>query len=316
MRYLRQIVLLILFALLSTIGVRAQTAATASEPVRIHFEARLSNKVFACGSQYEDVGSKSSIVTPVDLRFFVSDVVLLRTDGPAIPVVLDQDGVWQYKSLALVDLEDASGGCRNGTPAMHAEVTGTVPEGSYVGLRFALGVPFEMNHIDSSAAPSPLNLTAMEWNWQNGYKFLRAEVSVVPAKPSATLKPAAMQDSSGTKPPSQGQRMHRGASGFPVHVGSTGCAGTSPDAAPEGECKNPNRAVITLPEFDVAKDAVVFDMGQLLAHSDLSANSLDTPPGCMSFEGDPDCIPIMEALGIAYGGSAAKPQVVFYRRAD
>ena len=34
-----------------------------------------------------------------------------------------------------------------------------------------MGVPFESNHRDSTIAPSPLNITAMFWNWQGGYKF-------------------------------------------------------------------------------------------------------------------------------------------------
>lgn len=290
---------------------RAQTSTT--QTVRIRFEGRLSGKTFACGSQYEGVGSEALTVTPVDLRFFISEAALLRADGTSIPIVLDQDGVWQYKSLALVDLENAIGGCRNGNSAMHTEVTGTVPEGAYVGLRFTLGVPFEMDHIDSTSAASPLNMTAMQWNWQNGYKFLRAEIAAVPPEQTATLKPAALQNLPTTVPAPPGQRMRRAGSGFPVHIGSTGCASPTPDVTPLAECKHPNRAVITLPDFDVTKDVVVFDMGKLFAHSNLSLNSPNTSPGCMSFEGDPDCAPVMEALGIPYGDSQAKTQVVFYR---
>ncbi len=304
----------ILLPLLSVAIARAQSAATTTQPVRIQFQGLLAGKAFACGSQYEGVGSKASTITPADLRFFVSQIELLRADGSAVPITLDQDGVWQYKSLALIDLEDASGSCRNGNSAMHREATGTVASGTYVGLRFTLGVPFDLDHIDSSDAPSPLNMTAMEWNWQNGYKFLRAEVAAIAPKPTTTaisaVRSANASALSGTNGP---MRMRTGASGFPVHLGSTGCASALPDSTPEKECKNPNRPVVTLTEFDTTKDVVVFDLGKLLAHSDLSANSPETSPGCMSFEGDPDCIPIMEALGIPYDGAPAKPQVVFYR---
>ena len=197
---------------------------------------------------------------------------------------------------------------------MHREATGTVATGAYVGLRFTLGVPFDLDHVDSSAAPSPLNMTAMLWSWQNGYKFLRAEVSPVAEKPATTaMSPTQPPMSHGPSGKDAPMRTRNSASGFPVHLGSTGCASAAPDSSPGAECKNPNRSVITLTQFDPAKDVVVFDLSKLLAHSDLSANSADTAPGCMSFEGDPDCIPIMEALGIPYGGSPAKPQVVFYR---
>ncbi len=306
--------LCIMLPSLSAASARAQGTAPTTQPVRVQFQGRLAGKTFACGSQYEGVGSKASSVTPADLRFFVSQIELLRADGSATPITLDQDGVWQYKSLALIDLEDATGGCRNGNSAMHREATGTVATGAYVGLRFTLGVPFDLDHVDSSAAPSPLNMTAMLWSWQNGYKFLRAEVSPVAEKPATTARsptqPALIDGPSGKDAP---MRTRNNASGFPVHLGSTGCASAAPDASPGAECKNPNRSVITLTQFDPAKDVVVFDLSKLLAHSDLSANSADTAPGCMSFEGDPDCIPIMEALGIPYGGSPAKPQVVFYR---
>ncbi len=309
------ILVCIMLPSLSTTSARAQTVTAATQPVRIQFQARLAGKIFACGSQYEGVGSKATTVTPVDLRFFVSQIELLRADGSATPVTLDQDGVWQYQSLALIDLEDATGGCRNGNSAMHPELTGTVATGAYVGLRFTLGVPFDLDHLESSTAPSPLNMTAMQWSWQNGYKFLRAEVSAVAPKPTTTAT-SAMQPAKSNGGPSgknAPMRNRTSGSGFPVHLGSTGCASVSPESAPGQECKNPNRSIITLTQFDPTKDIVVFDLSHLLAHSDLSANSADTAPGCMSFEGDKDCIPIMEALGIPYGRSPAKPQVVFYR---
>jgi uncharacterized repeat protein (TIGR04052 family) len=280
-------------------AVASPSAAAAVDPVHISFAGRFGEKPFACGESYEGVGSKGDTVTPADLRFFVSDVMLLGADGTAVPVTLEQDGLWQYKSLALIDLEDGTGGCRNGNTAMHAEVSGTIPKGVYVGLRFTLGVPFELDHIDDTTAPSPLNMTAMLWSWQNGYKFLRAEVS--------NVAPRSM--------PSASKRKVTGSSGFPVHVGSTGCVSTGPHTSPDTECKNPNRPVVSLPVFDREKDAVILDVSKLLAQTDLSGNSRHTAPGCMSFEGDADCVGVMKALGISYGGVPAEPQVVFYARA-
>jgi uncharacterized repeat protein (TIGR04052 family) len=296
----------------------AQSAAGAKQPVRIRFEGRLADKPFACGREYEGVGSKAATVTPADLRFFVSNLELLGADGSATAIALDQDGVWQYKSIALIDLENGSAGCRNGNSATHAEASGTIPPGAYIGVRFTLGLPFELNHMDDANAPSPLNMTAMQWNWQNGYKFLRAEVALVSRRGAAasTSVTADRMPSGNASPRQSPARMQPSVSGFPVHLGSTGCAGKNPEAAPAAECKNPNRVVVTLPEFDVAKDVVVFDLGRLLAHSDLTTNAPNTAPGCMSGDGDPDCAPIMEALGLAYGNAPAKSQVVFYRRPE
>ena len=70
-----------------------------------------------------------------------------------------------------------------------------------------------------------------------------------------------------------------------------------------------------MPIFDPAKDVVIFDLGKLLADSDVTTNTPNTAPGCMSGENDPDCIPIMKALGLSFRSAPASPQVVFYREA-
>jgi len=288
------------------------TQASSEQGFEISFAGRLAGKPFACGAQYEGVGMKKSTVTPQDLRFFVSEVELLDASGKAVPVTLDQDGIWQYKSVALIDLEDGKGACRNGNAAMHSALTGTAPAGQYTGLRFTVGVPFELNHGNPISAPSPLNMTAMFWSWQGGYKSIRAEVALAgnaakPAEPMVDNAASAHSDAPGDRTPRS--------SGFPVHLGSTGCASASPTTGPATQCKNPNRVLVTLPVFNPATDVVIFDLGKLLAESDVTTNTPNTAPGCMSGENDPDCIPIMKALGLPFRNAPASPQVVFYREA-
>jgi len=283
-------------------GIAGQTASQLTQHVDIAFTGRLGGKPFNCGSSYENVGTEKTTATPRDLRFFVTDVALLKTDGTVVPLVLDQDGVWQYKSVALIDLEDGSGGCRNGNSAVHKAISGTISAGNYTGLRFTMGVPFELDHGDTLAAPSPLNMTAMFWSWQSGYKFLRAEVSVVPVSTSSQEKSESPTE---TKPKPR-------SSGFPVHIGSTGCASASETSPPESACKRPNLVVVSLPRFNASSDVVVFDFDRLLAGSDITKNTPDTPPGCMSFENDPDCVTVMKALGLPFREAAAISQTVFY----
>ncbi len=271
-----------------------QTAPQAAQHVDIAFAGRIGGKVFACGSTYTNVGAGNTTVTPRDLRFFVSEMALVKADGAAVPLALDQDGLWQYKSVALIDLEDGTGGCRNGNAATHRVVSGTIPAGDYVGLRFTMGVPFELDHGDPLGAPSPLNMTAMFWNWQSGYKFLRAEVSVAGVAASSP------------------ENAKSRSSGFPVHIGSTGCASASETSPPASGCKRPNLVKVTLTRFNASSDVVVFDFDHLLAGSDVTRNEPNTPPGCMSFENDPDCIPVMKALGLPFRDAVAVPQTVFY----
>ena len=284
---------------LSASSVCAQTKPPTSQHVEISFAGKLGDKPFACGSRYENVGTKKSMVTPQDLRFFVSDIALVTSDGTVVPVTLTQDGIWQYKSVALIDLEDGSGACRNGNAAIHKVVSGSVPPSRYVGLRFNVGIPFELDHGDTLAAPSPLNMTAMFWSWQSGYKFIRAEVAAVAA-------PTNSEGSASTSSP-KGR-----SSGFPVHIGSTGCASASETTSPASPCKRPNMISVSLLQFDLSRDTVVFDLDKLLAGSDVTTNTPNTPPGCMSFENDPDCAPVMKALGLPFRDVAAVPQKVFY----
>jgi len=281
-------------------GVAGQTPSQTTKHLDIEFAGKLGGKPFACGSTYTNVGAGNTTVTPRDLRFFVSDVALVKADGTAVPLSLDQDGVWQYKSVALVDLEDGSGGCRNGNAATHKVVSGTIPAEEYVGLRFTMGVPFELDHGDTLAAPSPLNMTAMFWSWQSGYKFLRAEVSVAGIAAISQQKVESPKDAKTRS------------SGFPVHIGSTGCVSASETSPPASGCKRPNLVEVTLPRFSASGDVVIFDFDRLLAGSDVTKNTPNTPPGCMSFESDPDCMPMMKALGLPFRETIPVPQTVFY----
>jgi uncharacterized repeat protein (TIGR04052 family) len=274
---------------------RSQTTQT----VTLRFAGAINGAPFACGKSYPNIGTTKSTITPSDFRLFVSAIELLTADGKAVAVTLNQDSVWQYKNIALIDFEDGTGPCGNGTKATHTDVTGTVPNGTYTGVRFTMGVPFELNHGDPTVAPSPLNITAMFWNWQGGYKFLRADMAStgLPAKPP--MKNMFMQH--GPK----AANGHDDASGYSVHLGSTACASSSPTESPSS-CKNSNRVTVTFTKFDLGKNIVAADLGAILTGANVDHNAPDTSPGCMSFPKDPDCPAVMSALGLPYDGVAPK----------
>jgi uncharacterized repeat protein (TIGR04052 family) len=273
-------------------------SAASPQPVTLRFAAQVNGQPFACGQSYAGVGTTRSTITPSDYRFFVSEVALVDEAGRAVPVTLAQDGVWQLENITLLDFENGTGPCRNGTTGLNTEVRGTVPAGRYVGLRFTLGVPFARNHGDPTVAPSPLNLTAMFWNWQGGYKFVKVDT----ASSGLQTAPAAAGAGHGSA----------AASGFSVHLGSTMCASPSRTEGPKAECANPNRVAVAFDRFDAARQTVVADIGAVLAGANVDVNTPNTSPGCMSFPGDADCPPVMGALGLAYGGTAAPgPQRLF-----
>ncbi len=257
------------------------------QDVTLRFEAQINGQPFRCGERYSQVGSKAATITPTDFRFYISGIELLDQNGKAVPLALEQDGRWQLGNIALLDFEDGSGPCRNGSTALNTTVRGSIAAGTYSGLRFTLGVPFEHNHADPTAAPAPLNNTAMFWNWRGGYKFLKVDMA------------------------STGASGHGGAPGYSIHLGSTACSSASPTVAPT-VCANPNRVTVYFDKFDTSRNAVVADIGRVLSSSDVSTNAPGTSPGCMSFPKDADCPPIMGALGLAYDGQMAPgPQKLF-----
>ncbi|MEK7723151.1 MAG: MbnP family copper-binding protein, partial [Acidobacteriota bacterium] len=148
--------------------------------------------------------------------------------------------------------------------------------GKYIGLKFNIGVPEEVNHLDPTLQPSPLNITRMMWSWQMGYKFARIDTKT-------TGRP----------------------NGYVLHLGSTKC---ETDSAGKTRCGTENRPEVSFEKFDFTKDAVKVDLKSLFAGANVDINQPQTSAGCMSFEGDSDCLPIFKNLGLSFEGSAVVKQ--------
>jgi uncharacterized repeat protein (TIGR04052 family) len=247
-----------------------------SMPVALRFDIRAGDTDVACGAELV-LGTDSTPVTITDARFYVHGVELLDADGMATAVTLDQDGTWQIDDIALLDFEDGTGPCVNGNELLNDTVRGTVPMGTYTGIRFILGVPQARNHAAADTAPAPLNYTSMWWNWQGGYKFVRIDGD-------------------------------NAAEGLFFHLGSTGCTGEPPNIE---ACARPNRPEVMLTGFDPAADAVVFDVQTLWAGAPAATNTEGTRPGCMSAADDPECGPVLATLGLDADGQPTAAQTVF-----
>jgi uncharacterized repeat protein (TIGR04052 family) len=190
-----------------------------------------------------------------DLRFYVTDL----TSG----------------AVHLVDLENGSGACENGTPDINATINLNAVEAGAKGIRFQVGVPFELNHADPLQADAPLNVSAMHWHWRSGYKFLSAGVR------SAD-------------------------DGFWIHVGSTGCEGTVRNIS---GCSSPNRISVHLADFDAASSVVAVDLSALFAGTNLADGIAGD---CSSGPAETSCGPPFAALGLDHSNSGvAGAQRVF-----
>lgn len=272
----------------------AATAACVAGPaladmtVEIPFTAEIAGSPFTCTDSYEGLGAANTTASIMDFRMYAYRYELIAADGTRVPIELEQDDTWQIGRLALLDFEDGTGSCANGTPQMNTLVRGTVPDGEYRGLEFRVGVSFPRNHVDVTTAPSPLNLTSMFWNWQGGYKFVKIEFA-----------PEGMEESS---------------RGWLLHLGSTMCAAPDRTTPPNERCGNPNYVMVNLPDFVPGESTVVIDPAPVVAGADLTQNTLDTSPGCMSFLNDPDCNTVLPRLGLAFNAFPAEEQLLVSMR--
>jgi len=248
----------------------------------LQFQGQVNGQAFTCGTTYNNVGlGQPGAYQVTDWRFYVHDVALVKADGSRQTLTLDQDGVWQHQNVALLDLRRD---CGSGALPTNSAVVGTVADADYTGICFKVGVPYALNHVNDATAPSPLNSSGMLWSWRSGRKFIRID---------------GMGDPTNAK-----QAFH-------IHLGSTQCPGSDPNAPPTAACGYPNIAEFCLNNFDVDRDQLVMDIGHALEGSNVAVNTPNTAAGCMSGNSDPECIPIMPRLYLDFtyvAGAGAAPE--------
>lgn len=243
-------------------------AGSNSEPVSLKFAAKVGEQDASCGGTYAGLGSRSSNVVVNGIRFFVSNVRLLDSSGNEHPVDLDQDGIWQYQDTALLDFENATAGCSEvGTSEINTTVRGKADISDVTGVRFDLGIPFDLNHLDPTSSPAPLNVSAMNWFWQIGHILFRTDLT-------ADGKP------------------------WFIHLGSSGCVSDAFTSAPTSPCSNPNVPTITLTNYNVDK-TITLDLATLVQGVNLAGLTPDTAPGCMSERADNECAEIFPNFGLS-----------------
>lgn len=235
-------------------------------PVNIPFVATWQGQPISCDSP--DIALS-------DLRFYVSNVQLVDTEGQSHDVRFATEMAWQNDAVAYIDLETGSDACQNGTAGLSTHVLGVAKVREYRGLRFTIGVPFRINHENPLTAKPPLDDPDMHWHWRSGYKFLRAGVRT--------------EDD-----------------GFWIHAGSAGCEGTVGNIT---GCKFPNRIEVILPDFVVDRHSVNVDLAALVAGTDLDDG---TRTDCSSGPPEESCIAPFTALGIKFEtGEQSGAQGVF-----
>lgn len=249
--------------------------AVARQPVTINFQAVVGDKAFDCKETYEGIGTTKSKMTVSDFKVYVQDVRLVDKNGKETLVSLTNDGKYQTEKVAMLDFENGDGNCSNGTKELNTSIRGSVPKGKYTGVKFTIGVPTELNHLDGTLQPSPLNITRMMWSWQIGYKFARIDTKT-------TGRP----------------------NGYVLHLGSTNC---ETDANGKTTCKYANRPEFSFAKINLKKDVIKVDLKALFADVNVDVNEEKTSAGCMSFPGDDDCLGIFKSLGLKFEAEGNQP---------
>ncbi len=236
----------------------------------------------ACGKEIKNLGARHTAAQIMDARLYISNIRLIGAGGREVAFELIPDGKWQTDRVALLDFEDGTAMCKDtGNADLRDVIVGKAPAGRYTGIVFDLGIPFELNHADVAVEDAPLNIQALWWNWQTGYKFVRIDLATNSAPPNDK---------------------------WFIHLGSTGCGkmgqghGADPhgmaNKPPEEPCNNPNLAAIRLNRFDPSKDRIVADLAGLLTNVNI-AESTPKPAGCMSGVDDPDCRRLIPNFGLS-----------------
>lgn len=270
-----------LIASVATTALLAACGGGSDEPtpqaVEITFSAVAGNDPVNCASTLTGLGNTATTANIKDLRFYIANVKLVTAAGAEVPVTLGANSDWNTTlgsdSVTLIDLEDKTGACA-GTTATNAVIKGTVPGGTYTGIKMTLGVPLALNHTDqgSPATPAVINNAVhpgMAWSWAGGRKFAKIEAT------NATWA----------------------APTFNIHLGSTGCVGTNPAAGQVSSCDKPNRLDFGFAAFNPATQKIAVDVKALLLGQDVTVNAAG-PTGCMSGPTDPECGEVFKALAI------------------
>lgn len=240
------------YLLFVTILISCISCSAKRAPVHVDFTANWEGQPLLC---------TDAEIALTDMRFFVSNVVLIDSAGGEHEIQLTPDAHWQQHDVTLIDLENGDGSCMNGTPDMNRSITGKAASADFVGIQFTVGVPFELNHANPLLAEAPLNDAAMHWHWRSGYKFLRAGLSTP-------------------------------TDGFWVHLGSTGCEGTTQNIS---KCRFPNRVRVELLDFSPVSDQIAIELSELFRNVDLDDGNRSD---CSSSPAETSCENPFDALGL------------------
>lgn len=276
-------------------------APAALVDMAIKFALMAGKDPVVCGKEIKNLGAQRNTAQITDARLYITNIRLIGADGKETPFALTPDNKWQSDKVALLDFENGAGLCRDsGNADLNDTIKGKAPAGSHVGIAFDLGLPFEMNHADVATSKAPLNVQALWWNWQNGYKFARIDLATNAPAPNDRFFIHLGSTGCGEAMMDHGASGVKSGAAMTATQALTGTAAMDMSASnkpPDKPCANPNLARVRLNNFDPARNRIVADLAGLLTNVNL-AQPKPMPAGCMSGVDDPDCTRLFPNLGL------------------
>jgi uncharacterized repeat protein (TIGR04052 family) len=176
----------------------------------IEFTARYGEQALDCEMRFEHADAQWQLNS---LAFFISTPQLQVNDDQWHDIEFTASQ-WQNSQSSLIWFAND---CQQNTP-YHVSSPIVADQGLLVKatkLRFTLGLPFEVNHLNPLTQQAPLNIPEMFWSWRNGHKFMRID--------------AQSSDDA-----------------WSFHLGSVDCKSESSLRAPKQECAMPNRVNVEI----------------------------------------------------------------------
>jgi len=233
-----------------------------AENNKITFQVQFSGKNIHCESTFPLSVTTKAMWQYTQLQFFISNIELKNTQGGWYKPALIKS---PYQSHDIALLGEHCNKANKSKRNWSLNFANKVNIKAANAIRFTLGIPFRLNHLNPLTQESPLNVPSMFWGWQQGHKFLRLEMS---SRLPQSLK----------------------TNNWLFHLGSVGCKASSPLRSPKQECLQPNRYTFQLPLVD-NNNTIVLNLSTLLR-----GISLQSENNCQSAPDNKTCQQLMANL--------------------
>lgn len=161
---------------------------TQNTALTVNFLAKVGAEDLICTDKTDALLQRGQIFT--DLRFFVSNLVLVDDQGQTVPLKLEvaaNSSNLQYvdqdqNTMALLNFLEAGCASSDATKKIKTSIEGLLNQGIYKELRFQLGLPYAPMDEALTSVPAALAPSDMGWMWQHFPADIQIEMNTGKAK--------------------------------------------------------------------------------------------------------------------------------------